>query len=146
MIQLVQQTASCCKMLHMCIMHISKQHTCTIYTTIFCKMIFLIHVYMYYTVTILLGRLTENGIFFLSDNQEKNLKEYVRNGLVFYYMTYYIRINNRNISLIAIRLSGALCMCFPIFRRFQFIRILCKSQSNYDIWNSTDTSTRFQGP
>lgn len=95
---------------------------------------------MYYTVTILLGRLTENGSF-----SYQIIRKKFKGICKKWYGVLLLYQNNGNISLTVIRLSGALCVS-QYSKNFEFIRILYKSQSNYGIWNSTDMSKRFQGP
>lgn len=95
---------------------------------------------MYYTVTILLGRLTENGSF-----SYQIIRKKFKGTCKKWYGVLLLYQNNGNISLTAIRLSGALCVS-QYSKNFEFIRILYKSQSNYGIWNSADMSKRFQGP
>lgn len=93
-------------------------------------------------VTILLGRLTENGSF-----SYQIIRKKFKGICKKWYGVLLLYQNNGNISLTAIRLSGALCVS-QYSKNFEFIRILytCKSQSNYGIWNSIDMSKRFQCP
>lgn len=93
-------------------------------------------------VTILLGRLTENGSF-----SYQIIRKKFKGICKKWYGVLLLYQNNGNISLTAIRLSGALCVS-QYSKNFEFIhvRILYKSQSNYGIWNSTDMSKRFQCP